>query len=60
MYEVKKIRGGRRPGAGRPTTDRNNILSVRISKQALDIIKDIKNKSEFIDNLIIESTRIKG
>ncbi len=45
-------RGGRRPGSGRPSNDRNITISVRVSKEAADKLATIKNKSEFIDTLI--------
>lgn len=49
-------RGGRRPGAGRPTNDRSIVLSVRITQEAMDILRSVaKNKSEYIDSLIKES-----
>jgi hypothetical protein len=48
--EVK--RGGVRPGSGRPANDRNVQLLVRITQEASDKLKQVSNKSEFIDNLI--------
>lgn len=50
---VESKRGGYRPGAGRPVTERNVPLMVRISKEAaekLDRLTD--NKSEYLDNII--------
>lgn len=44
--------GGRRTGAGRPANDRNVMISVRVSKEAADKLATVKNKSEFIDNII--------
>ena len=52
MEEVKKQRGGRRPGSGRPANDRSIMVGVRISQQAADILNAQPNKSEFIDTLI--------
>lgn len=44
--------GGYRPNSGRPATDRNIPITVRISKEAADKLATVKNKAEFIDNLI--------
>lgn len=46
--------GGSR-GGGRPVTDRNVAVTIRISQEAADKLKTVKNKSEFIDNLIKQS-----
>ena len=48
--------GGSR-GGGRPVTDRNVAVTIRISQEAADILKEQRNKSEFIDTLIKESTK---
>ena len=47
--------GGYREGGGRPATDRNVAVTVRISKEAADKLKTVKNKSEFIDRIIKEN-----
>lgn len=52
MAEEKKQWGGYREGGGRPTTDRNIAVTVRISQEASDILNEQKNKSEFVDSLI--------
>ena len=53
MNSKKHTRGGARPGAGRPSLDRKVPLSVRITREAMDILnRTTKNKSEYIDNLI--------
>ena len=45
--------GGARPGGGRPTTNRNVSMNVRISKEAADKLSRLTtNKSEYIDKLI--------
>ena len=45
--------GGYRPNSGRPATDRNVMLSVRISQEAMDKLNAItSNKAAFIDQLI--------
>ena len=38
---------------GRPATGRNKGLSVRVSEEAYNLIKKEKNKSEYIDRLIL-------
>ena len=48
--------GGSR-GGGRPVTDRNVAVTIRISQEASDILSQQKNKSEFIDTLIKESAK---
>ena len=48
--------GGSR-GGGRPVTDRNVAITIRISQEAADILSQQKNKSEFIDTLIKESAK---
>ena len=45
---------------GRPATGRNKGLSVRVSEEAYEIIKKEKNKSEYIDRLIIEDYKKRG
>ena len=48
--------GGSR-GGGRPVTDRNVAVTIRISQEASDILSQQKNKSEFIDTLIKDSAK---
>lgn len=48
----KNAHGGYRQGAGRPNTDRNVPISVRISTESFEKLSKVKNKSECIDNLI--------
>ena len=38
---------------GRPATGRNKTITIRISDRAAEILKDVHNKSELIDKLII-------
>ena len=47
--------GGFREGGGRPETDRKIAVTFRISQEASDKLKMVKNKSELIDRLIKES-----
>lgn len=49
--------GGRRPGSGRPTTDRTIPVMVRVSPEAAKMLEGVKNKSEFIDSLIISNNK---
>ena len=49
---TKHTRGGYREGGGRPATGRDLPVTVRISREAFDKLKAVKNKSEFIDKLI--------
>jgi hypothetical protein len=45
--------GGSRSGAGRPSNDRNIMVGVRLSQEAVDKLNRLtKNKSEYIENLI--------
>lgn len=56
MEEKKKIkdpRGGNH-GGGRPRGDRNIPLCVRITPEANERLQNVKNKSEYINNLILE------
>ena len=48
-----KNHGGQRTGAGRPANDRNIMVGVRLSREAVDKLNRLtNNKSEFIENLI--------
>lgn len=53
----------KRPGSafatGRPYTGRCHPITVRLSDLAIDLLKCVKNKSEYIDNLIINSNPLK-
>lgn len=51
--------GGKRPGSGRKAGTRRNYINVKVSDEAVRVLEQVPNKSEFIDTLIIEST-IKG
>lgn len=51
--EQEKRHGGRRSGAGRPANDRNIVVSVRLSQEAVDKLNRMtNNKSWFIDKII--------
>lgn len=53
--ENQKQHGGRRSGAGRPSNDRNIMVGVRLSQEAVDKLNRLtNNKSEYIENLIKE------
>ena len=45
---------------GRPPTGRNKGLSVRISEEAYNFVKREKNKSEYIDRLILNDNKKRG
>lgn len=50
--EVKKSgRGGWR-GGGRPVTPYKKTLYVRVTKEAKEMVADVKNLCEYIDSLI--------
>ena len=49
----EKNHGGRRAGSGRPANDRNIMVGVRLSQEAVDKLnRPTNNKSEYIENLI--------
>lgn len=51
----QSTRGGRRSGAGRPANDRNVMVSVRLSQEAVDKLNRLtNNKAEYLDRLIKE------
>lgn len=52
MMNNKPTRGGRREGAGRPTTGRTVPVNFRISEDAAAILATSENKSAYIDQLI--------
>lgn len=43
---------------GRPSTGRTIAVSVRITKEAAEILSTKKNKSEYIDNLIKQDEKL--
>jgi hypothetical protein len=48
-------RGGRREGAGRPAGDRNRMVSLRLSDEAVTKLDRVtNNRSEYIDRMIKE------
>lgn len=57
METIINKRGGKREGSGRKATDRKNILFCRISDEAMSILQNHKNYSEFIDKLIKDSKK---
>lgn len=44
-------------GTGRPATGRTNPITIRVSDEALKILAAVKNKSEYIDNLLINASK---
>lgn len=53
MMCKKSNRGGRREGAGRPSTNRHKAVTIRLSLEAWDKLQRFKNKSRYIENLIM-------
>ena len=53
MKDSSKNVAGSGFATGRPATGRNRGLSVRVSEEAYNLIKKEKNKSEYIDRLIL-------
>jgi hypothetical protein len=52
MMEQQSNNGGRR--RGRPANDRNVMVSVRLSKEAVDKLNRLtNNKAAFIESLIL-------
>lgn len=49
----KSNRGGRREGAGRPSTNRHKAVTIRLSLEAWIRLQRFKNKSRYIENLIM-------
>ena len=48
-----KNHGGSRSGAGRPKNDRNIMVGIRLSQEAVDKLNRLtNNRSEYIENLI--------
>ena len=56
--DEKKQHGGRRSGAGRPTNNRTIPLTVRVSPEAAQVLEGVKNKSEYIDTLLIREKQV--
>lgn len=52
--EKKSKRGGYREGSGRPATGRSEAVSIRITPEARDVLRNQHNQNEFVDRLIIE------
>lgn len=44
--------GGLRKGAGRKTIDRKVDLHIRISREAADKLRKIRNRAQWLDELI--------
>lgn len=49
--------GGARKGSGRRNLGRDIPLSVRISLESARLIQGVKNKSEYIDELIKKDSK---
>lgn len=46
-------RGGVRAGAGRKRGDRTVPLNLRVSEEAAERLKEVPNKSKFVNDLIL-------
>ena len=60
MENKKNGWGGRREGAGRPSTGKSNgkAYTFTLSEEAADIIEHQKNRSEFVRKCILRSTAV--
>lgn len=54
METIKKGHGGKRSNCGRKPKNRNNKIIIRVSDEALEILRLQKNMTEFIEGLILE------
>ena len=55
MVGIKNKSGGKRKGAGRPKSDNpKQIISLRIEPDLIEYVNSKKNRSEFINNCIME------
>lgn len=52
MKEMKPKWGGSRPNSGRPKGYRPNKILISLSDESMARLKNVKNRSELIDNLI--------
>jgi hypothetical protein len=52
------VKAGSAYATGRPATGRTFAVSVRITKEAADILNTKRNKSEYIDHLIKQDERL--
>ena len=58
MEQEKKQWGGKRPGAGaKVTKNRPHRLTINISEKVLDILKTKGNKSDYLENLILNDSK---
>ena len=56
--EEKKKHGGARPGSGRPPTDRNVRLTIKLSEEAVKILDELTtNRSKYLDELLKKQNR---
>lgn len=53
MEEIKNGHGGKRSNCGRKPKNRNNKIIIRVSDEALEILRQQKNMTEFIEGLIL-------
>lgn len=50
-------RGGYRPGAGRKKTEEKKAVTVNLSTTAIEILNTKKNKSKYINDLIVQAAK---
>lgn len=53
MEEIKNGHGGKRSNCGRKPKNRNNKIIIRVSDVALEILRQQKNMTDFIEALIL-------
>ena len=54
MEEIKKKRGGKRDGAGRPKGEETTMISVRLEKELLKRIPSQTNRSKYVNDAVRE------
>lgn len=52
MKETKNTWGGRREGAGRPSTNRPHTLCIKCAKDVYGILSKADNKSAYIEKAV--------
>lgn len=53
--QKKSTRGGRREGSGRKALGKKTV-TLKLSEESVEILSNVKNKSEYVDQLIQKST----
>ena len=60
MEEIKKKRGGKREGAGRPKGEDTTIISVRLENKLLNKIPPNTTRSKYINDAVREKMKKDG